>query len=676
MFAFIKSSETNSHEQKHSPKHKRLVMLAALCLLCVLAAEELLSIRHLSITLDEGAHTYAGYEHWKARDFGVNPEHPPFVKLVATLPLLGLRLQEPHPPPINFMVEQYAGGTQLYTENDGDLILKRARIAASLFTFLLAILVFAAGYEIFGPPVALLALALFAFEPIVLANGALVTTDMGPACFIFASFYAFYRFMKHPGLARLLLCALAVGLALAAKVSGILAIPILILLAVTDVVFAASGKAKRAGILLASLTSIFLISYVVLWAFYTFRYAARPKGLVISPSVAQLAQSLPSGWKPKLIEQFAAWHLFPEGYLFGFAKLLSNITGVPAFLFGHIYPQGTWMYFPAALLIKSSLTLLILLSVSPWLLRRYGKTTYVPAIGMGLGFLVILLSCMTSRLQIGIRHELALYPFAILLSAAGAWGLARISRAGAVVVASLLVLQCVSSLHSYPDYLTYSNEVFGGPSKTHLRLTDSNVDWGQQLKEVNAYLKNRGITDCWFAYTNISIPASRVPCKPLPTGLALIAGQPEPVIPTHIGGTVLIGAVDISGTLWGAGDLNPYSQFRDSPPTEMIGNSVLVYRGEFDVPLLAGHSHASQVPMLMRMQKRDDALTEASTALAIDPRSPMLEATLGATLLQLGRASEANEAFSMAMQKAREHKPDDESAAVAAQIALITDHSN
>ena len=677
MFATpIQSGETAPHQQKYSPAHKRLFLLAAFCLLGVLAAEELLSIRNLSITLDEGAHTYAGYMHWKARDFGINPEHPPLVKLVATLSLMDLHLQQPHPPAFNFMAEQYVGGAQLYAENDAELILKRVRIAASLFTFLLAVLVFAAGYEIFGPPVALLVLALFTFEPTVLANGALITTDMGVACFLFASFYAFYRFLEQPGVARLLLCGLAVGLALAAKVSGVLAIPILILLAITDVAFAESGKAKRARILLASLMTIFLLGYAVLWSIYTFRYAARPAGLAISPSVTQLARSLPSGWKSKLILDLAAWHLFPEGYLFGFAKLLSNITGVPAYLFGHIYPTGTLLYFPAALLIKSSLSLLIFLLVSPWLLKRYGKDTYVPAIGMGLAFVAILLSCMTSRLQIGIRHELALYPFAVVLAGASAWALARTSRVAAGAVAALLLFQCISSLHSYPDYLAYSNEAFGGPSKTYQRLTDSNVDWGQQLKEVDAYLKARGVTECWFAYSNISVSTGSIPCKPLPTGLALIAQRPQPLIPAHIQGTVLIGAVDLSGVLWGNGDLNPYRQFRDSPPADMIGNSVLVYQGDFDVPLLAGHSHASQVPMLMLMQKRDAALSEANAALALDPQSPMLEAVLGATLLQLGRVQEADEAFSTAMLKAREHKPDDESPVVAAKIAQIKQSPN
>ena len=54
------------------------------------------------------AHLYAGYQHWRARDFGVNPEHPPLVKLVAAIPLLGMELKQPHPPNPFFIVEEYA----------------------------------------------------------------------------------------------------------------------------------------------------------------------------------------------------------------------------------------------------------------------------------------------------------------------------------------------------------------------------------------------------------------------------------------------------------------------------------------------------------------------------------------------------------------------------------------
>ena len=41
-----------------------------------------------SLTFDEGDHIFAGYMMWHSGDYGLNPEHPPLVKLVSTLPLL------------------------------------------------------------------------------------------------------------------------------------------------------------------------------------------------------------------------------------------------------------------------------------------------------------------------------------------------------------------------------------------------------------------------------------------------------------------------------------------------------------------------------------------------------------------------------------------------------------
>ena len=643
--------------------------LIAFCLLCVLAAEEWLSIRHLSLTDDEDAHIYAGYQHWKARDFGVNPEHPPVVKLVAAVPLLGMQLRQPHPPPINFIVEQYAGGAALLFANDAETILRRTRMAASLFTFVLAMLLFAAGYEMFGPVAALIALALFTFEPTVLAHGSLVTTDMGVACFTFAAVYTFYRFLKQPGLLRLLICGLAVGLALASKVSGVLVLPILLLLAIADVMAARENRGKRAITMAGALAALGLIGYIILWGFYTFRYAARTGGAVLTPSLATLLPLIPHPWEAGMLRLFASWHLLPEAYLFAWAKLYSGIMNNPAFLFGHIYPTGTWLYFPAAFVVKTSLTLLILLIASMFALQRFRREATV----LWIAFATLLLACMTEHLNIGVRHALGLYPFAILLAAGAAWSIAERSRVAGYAVASLLIFQCAISLHAYPDYLPYGNEAFGGPSKTYKVLSDSNVDWGQQLKEVHAWMAEQNTTDCWMAYSNISSDPDyyQMPCKPLPTGLGLMAGTPQPVVPPHIRGIVLVDAVDASGVLWGPGDLNPYRQFQDGRPAGMIGNSILVYRGDFDVPLLAAQTHVSQVRVLLRSHQGDRALAEAQEAARLDPDSPAVEASLGGTLLQLNRKDEAQQAFSKAMQLAHAHQPDDESPEVTAQIAGI-----
>jgi dolichyl-phosphate-mannose--protein O-mannosyl transferase len=197
-----------------SRQWRTMYAIACAVLLSVLAAELLLSTRQLSQTFDEAAHLYAGYQHWRAHDYGVNPEHPPLVKLAAAAPLLPMHLVQPHPPNPFFMAEEYIGGEQLMAGNNREQLLSRGRTAAALFTLLLALLVFFAAYEMFGPVAGLLALLLFTFEPTLLAHGALITTDMGVAAFVFAAVYAFYRYLKRPGWGRGLVFAVALGLAL------------------------------------------------------------------------------------------------------------------------------------------------------------------------------------------------------------------------------------------------------------------------------------------------------------------------------------------------------------------------------------------------------------------------------------------------------------------------------
>jgi len=650
------------------PKRTLAFILAAVCLLCTLAAEEWLSIGHISMTFDECAHLYAGYQHWTARDFGVNPEHPPLVKLVAALPLLSMKIKPPNPPRFFFLPEQYAGGDQMLAENGNYRLLTPARKAASFFTFALALLILAAGWEMFGPPVGLLGLALFTFEPTILAHGALVTMDIGVACCIFAAVYAFYRYLKQPDWIRLTLCGLAVGLALSANVNGVLVLPVLALVALWEIAVTASGRARRAGSLAGALVAICLVSYVVLWGFYSFRYAARPSGLALAPPLAAFVHMGPSPWEASLVLHLASWHLLPEGYLFAWTKLGTPFTATPAFLFGRMYPNGTWFYFPAALLIKSTLTLILLLAAAPFVLKRLTREAVVPAIAL----FTILLACMSSNMNTGVRHVLAIYPFAMLLAAAAAWKIARRSRTAAGVIAALFFFQCAISLHAYPDYLPYANEAFGGSSKTYRLLTDSNVDWAQQLKEVNAWTASHRVTDCWLAYSYVGgIPSyEQTPCRPLPSGLATLAGRSVPPVPSHIHGTVLVAASDAAGVLGGPGSLNPYRQFQDGHPAELIGNSILVYRGDFDVPMVAAESHLSQVATLLRGGQVDAAQKEVEAAIAADPNSASVQADAGGAFLQMHRLPEAQQAFATALRESTALPPA-ESQVIAGRIARM-----
>ena len=74
------------------------------------------------------------------------------------------------------------------------------------------------------------------------------------------------------------------------------------------------------------------------------------------------------------------------------------------------------------------------------------------------------------------------------------------SRGWTYAVGVLLLCQVASSARAYPNYMAYSNELWGGPSKTYKYLTDSSTDWAQQLLAVKQYTDEHGIKECWFAY--------------------------------------------------------------------------------------------------------------------------------------------------------------------------------
>jgi len=124
------------------------VILAVVCLLAIFEAELLISVHRESQTADESVHLYAGYTYWKRADFGINPEHPPLLKLVAALPLLPLGVPPAPTAKGPFRPVGVSGGLEFLYSNDADALLFRARAAATLFALALAVLVLAAARNV------------------------------------------------------------------------------------------------------------------------------------------------------------------------------------------------------------------------------------------------------------------------------------------------------------------------------------------------------------------------------------------------------------------------------------------------------------------------------------------------------------------------------------------------
>ena len=736
------------------------MIIAVAALFGVFALEITSASRDLSATWNEPYHLLAGLSYWQAADYGVNPEHPPLAKLVGALPLLFMPIRAPR---VGRNDSKHAannlGSAFVYgMGNDTGALLLRARLADAAMGLLLILLLFEAGYRMFGAGVAWIAAVLGVFEPNLVAHSALITTDLACAVFFFAAVYAFWRVAERPTALRLAGCGVVTGLALASKHSALLVIPVLALLAATEIACrfkspatqrggaaaktgeltphspagqsrsclllpsdpsagvgpaahgrhplpmgegtespsfslgekVAEGRGRMRGLVIPKLFAekttidelamqnatpwrmlareirtwllrLFVIcglALVVLWGFYGFRFAARPDGLPLWMPPAAYAALLKSHLAARLVTTAERFKLLPQAYLFGLTDVLVVTAGPRmSFLLGRLYPHALWYYFPVDFVIKSTLGFLGLLVLGVAALKRWSGEHHRLAVYLLFPPALFMAVALTAGTNMGIRHVLPIYPFLILAAAAGAWALARTHRAWAIVVAACVILHAASSLRTLPDYLAYSNELFGGTSRTYQNLSFSNADWGQGIREVQQYLERRNIHDCWMAYIGSVDPAYyRGPCQVLPNPFLPVWQYPVP--PDNYHGVVLVGGTQINGTYWGAGPLNPYRGFLRQKPVAVIGGSVLVYKGDIDLRGPSAIAHMARAWDFYFHSNQEAAIQEALKAADLAPDHPGPPYILGFILARAKRTEAAREQLETSLKLAEAAGPE------------------
>jgi len=174
-------------------------VVAAVFLFAAFAFQLVYNAVRTSATVDEPNHILAGHRHWQCGDFGINPEHPPLLKLLATAPLNFRELSEPPwdcGSKLTSKFDAFSYGSTFLVENGVDRVLITTRLAASLMSMLLAVIVFIAAWEMFGRWEGLTALTIIAFEPNLIAHGSIVTTDLAISATSFGAIYSLYRFGK------------------------------------------------------------------------------------------------------------------------------------------------------------------------------------------------------------------------------------------------------------------------------------------------------------------------------------------------------------------------------------------------------------------------------------------------------------------------------------------------
>jgi hypothetical protein len=433
--------------------------LASAAILLTMTAVMFTSALQESQTWDESTHLAAGYSYWKTGYYGINVEHPPFVKLLCALPLLAWNPDFPRDGPGWREPDQVKLGREFLYHNrfPADMLLAIGRAPVILLTAAFGALMAWWMRREFGPVPGVIALALFAFDPTVVAHGRYVTTDLAVTAFYFLTVAAWFTWLKRGGWAWLAATGIALGLALGSKFSGVLLAPVLALCALTAI------RRRRIRVLAAGWAAVCVMGFAILAALYG------PATLV----AIQFPQENP--------------------YFVGFNEVRQHNTGGhPAFLLGQFSEKGWWYYFPVAAALKSTVASIAFVLLALPFVRR-GAVLAVAAMCFAAALVL-------SGLNIGYRHALPVVPLVYALAGIGAAHAIRRWRPAAAIGAVLLAAHAAESLSAYPHYLPFFNIAAGGPSAGPRYLSDSNVDWGQDVKKLRAYLAERNAMEPCISY--------------------------------------------------------------------------------------------------------------------------------------------------------------------------------
>ncbi|MDQ0596912.1 4-amino-4-deoxy-L-arabinose transferase-like glycosyltransferase [Streptomyces canus] len=525
-----------------------LVPLLVVLLLAQMAFAMVTTAVQQTPTIDEPVYVGTAADSLHAHEIRYNPEHPPLGKLVIAV---GVALADPRYDP-SFSGDQGQVGRHLLYESGNDpwQVMLWARLPVIVLTLAFGLVVLAFARELAGPAGGLVALALYAFSPDVIAHGSLATLDVPTAGFLLTSVWLLWRARLRPRL-YVPLAGLAAGAALATKMSALAAVPVLLALAAWSVWRHDSHDRRRALARATAAAGVVAVAAIaVVWLSY----------LVVDPRLRWSPQQhVPAvhGLRALLVDLMP----FPEAYRDGM-RVQFGFENHPwqGFLFGRLYTGSLWYYLPAALLVKTPLGMLALWAAGAVALVAVRRLR--PAAPYLLAPTVVLLAAaMTGSRDFGTRYAL----FVPMFLAVAAAGVLAVRRRWAVVAAAALVLfVAVSSVRTFPYYLPYSNEAFGGPANTRLRLHDSNVDWGQDLGRLADRLRERYPAETiWLVYKGSGVPSY----------YGIDASDPRRVPPEDVHGLLVVSDSSVAKATGRLAELIDSSRSIDQ-----VGHSITIYR--------------------------------------------------------------------------------------------------
>jgi hypothetical protein len=402
-----------------------------------------------------------------------------------------------------------------------------ARLPFILLGGLLGVLIYWWGRELVGGTAALGALFLYALDPTIVAHSALVTTDVGVTAFAVLFLFALWRYLQHPNWQRLVLCGLALGAVLGAKFSAVFLLPTAGVLMAAAVRWPLASGAAPAALGEKRADKVGPNTPCPCGSGKKYKKchgAGTAPGKDVERSLRRRELLKNAGMFLAMCAIAAvvveALYFFPSDpflYVTGLKKVnADHAAGYQVYLHGDLAPRF-YSYFAAAFLLKEPLATVLLSAAGLVILLRSKSMPVLVKLFVLLTPAVFFLATTFMADDMGFRYMIPTLPFAYLL---GGLALAELVEKrkvwGKCVAAALCLWLVVEAVGIYPDHLSYFNESAcllespgkvgwdGGSRCGPLWLDDSNVDWGQGLKQLRAWLdlnaKGRPVHLAYFGF--------------------------------------------------------------------------------------------------------------------------------------------------------------------------------
>ncbi|HEX3356833.1 MAG TPA: hypothetical protein VHS31_07680, partial [Tepidisphaeraceae bacterium] len=354
------------------------------------------------------------------------------------------------------------------------------------------------------------------------------------------------------------------------------------------------------------------------------------------PPILDDIKKTPTPWEANVTQSLMDHKLLPEAWLHGFFYTYATTLMRGCFLNGRISITGFWYYFPLCLLYKTPtavLTITLIAFITAIILwMRAGFNLWDIAIGVSLFFILVRLIvwlcgaelgpgantvwsmlillpllvrfipvvlksssqsdawiaiclampviiygglAMKSNFNLGIRHLLPLLPFLHLaVGIVAARLLWRWGKIGALLVGGLGMTLAIESCSAWPNYLAFFNVPSGGWRGGISHLSDSNLDWGQDLILLADWQKNHPDKVLYLCYSGIADPDYyHINHLDLPGGYVFSNHEVMPQQP----GILAISATCYQGTYMSKSYRDFYSPLHKVEPREILGGTIYLY---------------------------------------------------------------------------------------------------